>query len=162
MEIKEVHGVGYERLKNILKDLHGYEARVGWFENSKYEDGTQVAMVAAQNEFGNANKRIPARPFMRPTIIEKQNEWAVLAEKGAKQILLGNQNLENVFNLLGLKAVGDIKRTISKIFTPPLAAATIAARLEKRKNNTTVGNLFKPLIDTGIMLNSLISVVERT
>ena len=36
-------------------------AKVGWFEKSRYETGEYVAEIAAQNEFGNPSKNIPAR-----------------------------------------------------------------------------------------------------
>lgn len=150
------------RLPELMKDLDGKVGKVGWFEKSKYDDkdATPVAMVAAQNEYGNPNKHIPARPFMRPTIIEKENEWKAIANKGAKEIIKGNQTVDDVLELIGLKAAGDIKRTITKIYEPPLSPRTIAARVSKRSNKTTMGLLTKPLIDTGYMINSLTNVVE--
>ncbi len=44
---------------------------VGFFEKSKYADGTPVATVALANEFGTRNEEgkvvIPERPFFRQT-----------------------------------------------------------------------------------------------
>lgn len=135
--------------------------KVGWVNGSQYIDGREyVAAVAAQNEFGNPSKHIPARPFMRPTIAKQQGEWKKLTEQGAKQILLGKQTAGDVLEAIGLKAAGDVRKTISQVYEPPLSPRTIAARLAKRKDKKTVGNLTKPLIDTGIMFATLTNVVE--
>jgi hypothetical protein len=150
------------RLPVILKDLEGKVGKVGWFEEQRYDDknSTPVAYVATIQEYGYPPKNIPARPFMRPTIIEKQHEWKKIAEAGSRQVIQGKQTVGNVMEAIGLKASGDIKKAISKVTEPPLKPATIAARLAKRSNQSTLGLLTKPLIDTGYMLNSLTNVVE--
>ena len=51
----------FEKLKKI-KDAR---VRVGWFEESKYDDNTPVANVAFWQEYGT-KRGIPERPFMRP------------------------------------------------------------------------------------------------
>lgn len=162
MTVKRVPSPDAYKLKQALKNLDGKEGKVGWFEKSRYDDAesTPVAYVAAQNEFGNPNKNIPARPFMRPTIASERNNWAKIGEQGAKNILKGNKTIGDVLELIGLKASGDIKKTITKITTPPLSPVTIARRLSRYKDQSTVGNLNKPLIDTGIMLNTLTNTVE--
>ena len=151
------------QLEVALKELASKKVgKVGWFEKSRYDDAesTPVAAVAAQNEYGNPNMHIPARPFMRPTIIAQQKIWAKVAEQGARNILKGDQTSSDVLEMIGLKAAGDIRKTISKITTPPLSPRTIAARLAKRADHQTVGNLTKPLIDTGVMFNTLTNTVE--
>ena len=162
METKRVKTAASHKLEVALKNLDGKVGKVGWFEKSKYddEDSTPVAFVAAQNEYGNPNKNIPARPFMRPTIAEQQTTWSRITAQGAKQVLEGNQTIGDVLETLGLKAAGDIRKTISRITTPPLSPITIAARLARRSNKSTVGNLTKPLIDTGIMYQTLTNTVE--
>ena len=150
------------QLAFALKNLDGKVGKVGWFAKSKYDDAesTPVAYVAAQNEYGNPNKNIPARPFMRPTIAQQQEAWRKLAENGAKQVLKGNYTASDVMQLLGLKAAGDVKETISKLLEPPLSPVTIQRRLARRSNKSTLGLLTKPLVDTGIMLNTLTNTVE--
>lgn len=150
------------KLPALLKSLDGKVGKVGWFKEQKYNDknGTPVAYVATIQEYGYAPKNIPARPFMRPTIAAKQNEWKAIAQQGAEQIVKGNQTVNGVLELLGQKAAGDIKRTITRITEPPLSPKTIAARRAKRSDHNTIGLLTKPLIDTGYMLNSLTNVVE--
>ena len=149
-----------KKLEIALKNLEGKVGKVGWFEKSKYDDGTPVAAVAAVQEYGWPARSIPPRPFMRPTIISKQGEWRVIAENGAKAVLEGQATVYDVMEDIGQRAAGDIKKAISLVFTPPLSPRTIQARLNRKSNKKTVGNLTKPLIDTGIMFNSLINVVE--
>ena len=149
-----------KNLEIALKNLSGKTARVGWFEKSKYEDGTPVASIAAQNEYGNPTKHIPPRSFMRTSIIEKENEWRSLAEQGSKAVLDGKQTVTQVMEKIGLKAAGDIRKKITQIFEPPLSPVTIHNRLHRKSNKKTIGLLTKPLIDTGIMLNTLTNTVE--
>jgi hypothetical protein len=150
-----------KHLEVALKNLEGKVGKVGWFEKSKYPDGTQVAYVATIQEYGYPAHNIPPRPFMRPTILNKRNEWVKIAESGAKAVIKGDQAIDSVIEAIGLKAAGDIRKTISLIWTPPLSPRTIQARLNRRKNKKTVGNLDKPLVDTGIMLATLTNVVEN-
>lgn len=157
------HTSAKRALEVALRELNNKKVgKVGWFEKSRYpdKDATPVAFVAAQNEYGNPNQNIPARPFMRPTIIAQQETWKKVAEQGARNILKGTQTSSDVLEMIGLKASGDIRKTISKITTPPLRERTIQARLARYKDKTTIGNLTKPLIDTGLMYGTLTNVVE--
>ncbi len=160
MEIKRVSGS--INLALNIEHLGKKIGKVGWFQNSKYndKDSTPVAAVAAQNEFGNPNKHIPARPFMRPTIAENEQEWRQLFADGSRSVLKGNNTITDVLDLVGKQAVGQIKRTISRVTEPPLSPRTIQARLSRKFDQKTIGLLTKPLIDTGIMLNTVINVVE--
>lgn len=162
MKIERDKNALLNKLPGIFKNLEKKNAKVGWFKEQRYDDenSTPVAVVASQNEYGNPRKNIPARPFMRPTAIDKKNEWQAIAKHGAQQVIQGRQTIDDVLGILGQTAAGDIKRTISKVTEPPLSSKTIAARLGKRSNKTHVGSLTKPLIDTGYMLTSLIYVVE--
>ena len=162
MEIKRVITPEGKNLRQNLKALEGMVGRVGWFENSKYPDKekTPVAFVAAQNEFGNPSKHIPARPFMRPTISEKKNEWSNIAFEGSKAVIEGRRNIGQVMDAIGLKASADIRKKISTIWEPPLSPYTIAARLKRKSNKKVIGNLTKPLIDTGLMYGTLINTTE--
>jgi hypothetical protein len=149
--------------KNLLialRELKNKQARVGWFEHSRYEDGTPVASIAAQNEYGNPAQHIPARPFMRPTAVSKAPEWKKIAYQGAKAILNNTTTTADVFEILAKKVVFDIQKTIAALQTPPLSPATIAARLHRKSDKKTIGSLTKPLIDTGVMFGTLIYKIE--
>lgn len=139
--------------------IDGYTSKVGWFESAKYEDGTPVAGVAAVHEFGSGN--VPPRPFMRPTAKKESAQWGKIAGSGTRAILAGNASPSDVMDGLGLAAEGDIRKTISQIQEPPLAPATIRAKQSKLADKNKVGNLSKPLVETGLMIASLTSVTEK-
>lgn len=154
-------GPAAERLAVALKNLDGKIGKVGWFETAKYDDGTPVAYVASIHEFGYPEGGIPPRPFMRPTISEKRAEWRGIADKGARAVLRGTATSATVLEALGMKAAGDIAKTIASIQSPPLAEATVEARQRQYADRGTTGNLNKPLVDTALMVNSITSTVEN-
>lgn len=159
MKVQRKPGPGKLELRHILNGLGDQVGKVGVFETSKYEDGTPVAYVAAIQEFGDPSHSIPPRSFMRSTSEEKRGEWAATARNGAKAVVNGSVTGPQVLDLIGQQAAGDIRRTISKITTPALKPATIENRLRKRADKKTVGGLTKPLVDTGILLNSITNTV---
>jgi hypothetical protein len=161
LPIQVIKGAANKRLQDALNQLDKKVAKVGWFTDAKYEKGTQVAYVAAIQEYGYPSKNIPPRPFFRPTIATKQNEWSKIIESGSRGVLNGRNTVYDVFEGLGQRVAGDVRKTISLITTPPLKPATIAARLNRRANGKTVGNLTKPLIDTGHMYGTLINKTEN-
>ena len=148
-----------------LKNLGDKSVKVGWINKSHYIDSRiPVAAIAAQNEYGNPKKNIPARPFMRPTAIAKKQEWTKTAIDGAKKVIKGQMTIDNVLDLIGFQAEGDIKKTIKQLYYPALAEATVLARIRRNKKLSStqgqlkekaLGNITKPLIDTGIMFNTI-------
>lgn len=151
--------VGPERLQVILKDMDGVRGKVGWFESARYPNGTPVAMVAAIHEFGAPSKSIPPRPFMRPTIKRCRAAWAAIAEQGSKAVLAGTTTMEAVMTGIGLNATGEIQRSITEVVSPPLSPSTVRARGRRRSSGNATA---KPLIDTGHMIQTVTSVVEKT
>jgi phage gpG-like protein len=165
MEIKRVQSAISKNLTTAIKDLNGLEGKVGWFKDSRYpasEGGQYVAEIAAQNEYGNPSKNIPARPFMRPTVIEKQNAWLAFAAKLATQVLEDKLTAHQAMESIAIMAENDVIKKIKSITSPPLAQATIKARLNKYKDKKTIGALNKPLIDTGYMIATLTHEVSKT
>lgn len=152
---------GTERLLLNIAGLEGLQGKVGWFETAKYPDGTSVAYVASIHEFGYPEGGIPARSFMRSTAMESSKQWTLAFGRGVKAIASGTFNADQVMESVTLLAVGDIKKKISEIQSPPLAPATIAARRRRYKNKALTGNLTKPLVDTSLMVSSITNVVER-
>ena len=145
-------------LSKIISDINSASLKVGWGEKQRYDDGTPVAVVAAQNEFGNPAKNIPPRSFMRTSTIEKEGEWKALISQGMKTVMNGANSTANVFEMVGLKVAGDVREKIATITSPALAPSTIKARIRGRKVGNA-GTATKPLVDTGYMLNSLTSEV---
>lgn len=151
---------GLDNLRKAGHALDGIIAKVGYFETSKYPDGTPVAAVASVHEFGSPSKGIPARPTMRPTIAEQRPTWARHLAQGAQAVVEGRFTAEQVMDSVGALAAGDVRKSIAALQSPPLKPETIKARQRRYADKKTVGSLGKPLVDTAIMVNSVTHVVE--
>lgn len=103
---------------------------------------------------------IPPRPFMRTTAAEKQTDWIELMRKGGKAVINGNETVESVLNKIGLLAAGQIGETIAALSSPALKPGTVKARQRKMADGKSVGNLTKPLVESGILINSPTHLVE--
>lgn len=169
-----------EGLLSHIKELDGYQTKVGWFETAHYEDGTPVAYVAAIQELGSESRRIPPRPFMRPTIAEQQKKWAETAAIAARRILAGKATGAQMMDLIGAQAEGDVAKTIESITEPSLSPITLGARKYrhegKKVTGATIGEIAarlkagtldisgvptKPLDDTHLLLSTLTHITER-
>lgn len=141
-------GPGMEEALQRIADQLGTasKVRVGFLENATYPDGTQVAMVAAIQDFGAPAVGIPPRPFFRNMVAEKSPEWP-----DAISGLLKAHNFDSrvVLTLMGEAIAGQLRQSIVDTNDPPLAATTIS-----RKGHS------KPLVDTGQMLQSVDYEVE--
>lgn len=126
--------------KDIYKKLKRQRGKieVGFFEGEKYPDGTQVAAVAAHNEFGGG--KTPPRPFMRTCIERRRNKWRKVVRDNLAKELDVHITLAELADVM----VEDIKDYISIWTNPPNAPSTIA---KKGFND--------PLVDTGRMMNSV-------
>lgn len=144
-----------DALKKTLDKIDGAGVRVGFFEGSKYDDGTPVAYVAAIHEFGVPSQGIPPRPFMRSTVTEKGQEWDGLVKRGMAAAAAGKLTPAQVWDQIGMKAAGDVRKKIASITKPPLKKSTIRRKLAKMADKKTVGNLSKPLVETGVLLNAV-------
>ncbi len=119
---------------------------VGFLEGATYPDGTSVPLVAAVQEFGAPARNIPPRPFFRHMIAEKAESWP-----DAVAALLETNDYDATQTLMqtGEAIKGQLHQSIVDTNSPPLAPATI-----KKKGFS------KPLIDTGVMINSIDYKVE--
>lgn len=187
MKITRKDGPGMKQLEVMMKGLKDKQVKAGFTEQSKYEDGAPVAYVAVIQEFGDASRSLPPRPFMRPTMARDQEEWKSIAEKGAKQISKGTSTTDALMNKLGEKAAGGIKKSIAEVTSPPLTLTTLRLRKLKKQGvkigGAVVGQAFrdvnftgprakgdksadvsgvstKPLVDDGILINSVTHTVE--
>lgn len=164
-------------MANNLSEFDGQVAKVGWFESAQYEDGTPVAFVATIQEFGAPAARIPPRPFFRPTIDEKSQEWVDSVAKGARAVAAGRLSATQVLEAVGQKAAGDVRYTISRVNSPALSPVTLLLRKWRREGKRITGKTVgaaaaavaagadvsgvpsDPLRDSGYMLATLTSVV---
>lgn len=112
--------------------------KAGIMEGSKYPDGTSVATVAYNNEYGSEN--IPSRAFIRTTVREQKAAWVELTKKGIK----AGYTLEHTLNLVGLSMQNEIQYSITIWSDPPNAPSTVAKK-----------GFQKPLIDTSLMRDSI-------
>ena len=167
-------------LKNLVENLPGKAAKVGWFESAKYEDGTPVAYIAAIQELGVPERSIPPRPTMRPTAAEKgSTEWAKVMGEGATAVAEGRATVQQIYDTLGLLAAADVRKAISELTTPELSPVTLLARKARyageRVAGKKIGELHreassgpvdlsgvstKPLVDSGIMVATLTNQTE--
>lgn len=98
---------------------------------------------------------IPPRPFMRPTIAAETKKWLGLLKTGAKRVVDGKMDAKTLMEMVAAKAASDVAKTITELTSPPLKRSTIQARLRKKADKKTMGLLDKPLVDSGLMLDTL-------
>lgn len=148
-------------LTQAIKDLETLQVKVGWFEATKYADGTSVAEVGVVQEYGDPAKGIPSRSFLRTTRTARKDYWARVFENEMRKVLKGEVSVKQALVTLGQIAEGDVRKKITQIQTPKLKDKTVAARLRKMKDGKTIGNLTKPLVESGLLLNTLNSAVDE-
>lgn len=150
-------------LKTIISGFGGSRLRVGFFESAQYEDGTPVAYVAAIHEFGAPGQGIPPRPFMRPAAEEHKAEWDEALASGARAAARGAIRPEQVLEALGAQAAGNVSEAIAAVQSPPLKPGTIRDKQRAYVDGAEggVGNLTKPLVRTGQLIQSPTYVVDR-
>ena len=147
----------------------------------KTEGGMSLVDIATVHEFGSTDGRIPQRSFIRSTFDKNKKQYQKLVNEMARQVLDGKVDADSGLGLIGQKFVADVKKTIRDGIEPPLAQSTIAGRTKKIKalagnanqsaataaaeHLENTGELpagaVTPLIDTGRLINSIRSTVER-
>ncbi len=147
-----------DAIKKMLEELESKQIQVGFFETSKYPDGTPIAYVAAIQEFGYGP--IPPRPFMRPAELQNQNKWQAGIAMGVKAALNGSITIDAALEQVGMVAAGDVRKAIKAVTAPPLASSTIRGRQSRKKVKKAAST--KPLVDTGLMLQAVTSAVVNT
>lgn len=150
-----------DALRQAVKGLGSAKGEVGWFPSARYEGGQPVAGVAAVQEFGSAARGIPPRSFMRTTATEQSQDWARIAAPLARAAALGKVAPSSMAEAVCLAAEGAVRAKITKIQEPALAPATVDARRRRLANGGkgARASIAKPLVDTGVLLNSLTSEV---
>ena len=72
--------MGNTRLPRPLRWRFRLNTEVGFFQDSRYPDGTPVTNIAAWNEFGTS-RGIPERPFFRLAIAGAEDELLALLKR---------------------------------------------------------------------------------
>lgn len=145
---------GGDKYKAILEKIAKLKltAQAGIPAGATTTDGKSIPEYAMYNELGTS--RIPARPFMRTTANEHQNEWCETLAGALKGEIL-KDNAKGAMGLVGEQMKAHIQQTIQKGSFAPNSPRTIANKRAKGKREPD-----HPLIDTGQMLASIISEVK--
>lgn len=131
-----------------IEELCSHEVEVGYHsDGASYDDGASVLDVAAWNEYGTENA--PARPFMRQTLEDYEDQIISRGQSQFKKGLNGDKNAQTTFNAMGTYVKGCIQKEIRDGEFEPNAPSTIA-----KKGSD------KPLIDTGRMRQSVTYVIK--
>ena len=162
----------YEELKRTIAQLNSSFVKVGFPEGAPtgkankskkdakpYADMSEIARVAAWNEFGVEYKeavaarakrgfmaawKIPPRPFFRNAVDGWKEKIGAIIEKTMDNVLIGKLTPAEGFDVLGNFGKREIQLSIKRTLTPPNAPLTI----EKKESS-------HPLIDSGQLLNSV-------
>ena len=115
-----------ERIEGRVEQLKSGEMKVGFMGNDRYEaTGESVAAIATLEEYGGGN--IPARPFFRPLIAQKQSEWIERTEV----LLASGMPVSQVLGILGKMISEELKVQIGEGDHEPLAPITLMIRKMK-------------------------------
>lgn len=140
--------LGYRGIMAALARVRSAETTVGIQE----EEGAQVgegealnlAGIAAANELGSDDHRVPERSFLRATMDANRAPYTDRLTRVVDDAAMGRQDLRTGLAIVGEVVEGDIKAFITDLKTPPNAPYTIY-----RKGSSN------PLIDTGRMRASI-------
>ena len=135
-------------LNKVASQLDSKQVKIGFIDGSTYPDGTSVASVAAENEWGVPEKNQPPRPFYRNAISEHEKEWSDAVARGIE----AGYPVEQVLELVGAKIQGDVQESIATLVDPPLSGMTLHIRRtrEDRPTDST-----KPLVDSKVMIGDV-------
>ncbi len=117
------------------------EVSIGFLSGATYPDGTNVAMVAALNEFGVPAHNQPPRPFFRDMIAAKSPEWGPAV---AALIEANDFDAAKTLAETGKSVKAQLQDSILTFDRVPLAPSTIAAK-----------KFGKQLIDSSVMVNNV-------
>lgn len=140
---------GYERLVPALFGLDGanLSVEVGIIDDGPALDGgASLAEIAAVQEFGSSDGRIPARPFLRTTFDGRKGLLRAAVSAALRRAIDGTLPLtaEGILGAAGDALAGAVRETISAGIGPANAPSTL-----RRKRGST------PLIDTGRLLAAI-------
>lgn len=146
LDFKDMTPEGKRFLKELRK-LEQLEVRVGFQAGQHtYEDGADLAEVAAFNELGSSDT--PARPFMRQSFENHEAELQAACEEANKVIANGG-TAQQALQKIGVFTKGLVQQEIVDGGFAPNAESTIAKKGSE-----------KPLIDSGLMRESVNFVIK--
>lgn len=141
---------GWGAIKDRVKKAGKVAAKVGVLEAAGMHetDGEgepmTVAQVAAVNEYGSSDGRVPERPAWRNSLDKNKPKITTALQRTAEQIVDGGIPVDVAMGRVGLLGQSLIRRGIDDLTTPPNAPLTIAMKGSS-----------KPLIATSQTRNSV-------
>jgi hypothetical protein len=164
-------------LENIFKEMEKLKSmcvKVGIPEDAETGDGLHIAQYAAWNELGVRNKDdsgwyIPPRPFMRNTADGKRGKIQEAIDKYIGSVLQGKADTKTALSGMGEAVVGLTKDTIKEgpwEKNSPITIHGTNPKIPGKRRKSTYQFIkgkgsSKPLIDTGIMKNSIQYIIEQ-
>lgn len=150
VKVESKKNPAFEKFLADMKRQKGPHITVGVHAGAgTYENGQDVATVAAINEFGT--EWIPPRPFLRNILRTKEEQINRLREKLVKQMVNGTLSMDKALDMLGFQMQQWVVNQITgRSPFEPNAPATIAA---KERAQVTPPN--KPLYWTGLLQRSI-------
>ena len=138
--------LGWDRIRREIDAAGRSGVKVGVLsdQDETYDNGADLLLVAAANEFGTADGHIPPRPFIRGAFDEKQRALYRMQGRLWSQVLAGNLTTRQALGLLGEEHQGQVQEYMTALETPPNAPRTVAAK-----------GSANPLIDEGRLRNSI-------
>lgn len=101
-----------------------------------------VISRAIWNHYGTS-RGIPPRPWLHLAMVKNRAEYSHLFKSLGARIITGSMSIETAVRTIGIKAQGDVQKSLIALRLPPNAPSTI------RKKGSS-----NPLIDTGEMNQS--------
>lgn len=114
------------------------------------------AFLAYIHENGAPEIGLPARPFLKPAILEMRSEIRDRLMKIGRKALAGDRaGVDAGFMALGLRAQAAVRRKITTGPFKELAARTLAHRRARGRTGD------RPLVDTGQLRQAINFVIRR-
>lgn len=141
-----------DRIMRRLSTLAGVRVTAGvqGQGDATPQDGNSASLleIAATNEFGSDDGRVPARPWLRTSLDRHKAKWSKGAARVPAAMTAGGTG-ELELRQLGVVMVGDVKETLLDGPWVPNAPMTIAMKGSDQ-----------PLVDTGRLVQSQRAAVE--
>ncbi|SFN29537.1 hypothetical protein SAMN05216516_10513 [Izhakiella capsodis] len=135
-------------LNKVAAQLESKQVKVGFIDGATYPDGTSVASVATDNEYGIPENNQPPRPFFRNAIALHEKEWSEAVARGVR----AGYPVEQVLELIGAKIQGDVQESIATLVEPALSPTTLHIRRTRKERPT---ESTKPLVDSKVMIGDV-------
>jgi hypothetical protein len=128
-----------KKLEDIAKKMAKGDVEVGFIDHATYTDGTSVAAVAFNNEYGNSKQQ--PRPFFRNMISKESPGWG---DKMARLAKGYDYDAKSILGAMGDDVAGALRQSINDFTTPAIKKSTADAK-----------GFDKPLIDSSDMIDDI-------